>query len=1173
MSSQGIGYYINPIISPESKKRFGDTLGSAVKVGSRGKEAIISLLEETHAHKPLLIITPKQSDARKLSSDLTTYFGSNRSVMLFPDSDVLPFERLVVDTRTTNERLIALSNISSSNNIDNSHPILISSIGAALRKTLSPAIFTAELTGNVTLSQGLELNSIEEFLNRLVNMGYKNVSLVEAPGSFSHRGGIIDVYPPNLLYPIRIDLWDTIIETIKEFDVNTQRSIGTTADVFEIICAGEQLSCCIDSSDLKAKIKKLDFSNCNSDITSRISEELELLTEAPDLESAEFFNGFYNQCSLIDYITDDFLVILDRPDLIEHEAIGLQSKFDVVKVSRQERGELPKHFPDPYFSWPDIDIYKYSKSVVKLDHFGIDDEDVSNLFLTPKQYAGNLEALVEDMSSLNSMDINVMVSRQSFARLNSVLTDQELTNYYPIDTFSIDSLRPGCCYLIDGNLSSGWSVSLNDGNKINVLTDNEMFGISRTSVNSNSGNEKKYNGFQSLHELTVDSYVVHIDHGISKFVGLTTMNAFSDKEYLILEYAQEDKLYVPTDQLHRVSPFVGTSDQAPALTRLASTEWTKLKQKVKESAQELAKELLDVQVEREAHTGMSFPEDTVWQEEFEQSFIYTETVDQMQAIIEVKTDMQSTKPMDRLICGDVGYGKTEVALRAAFKVVAEGMQVAILVPTTVLAQQHLSTFSERLHPYSMIVDSLSRFRTKKEQIEVLEKLQNGTVDVVIGTHRLLQSDVGFKNLGLIVVDEEQRFGVMHKELLKKLRRSVDIISISATPIPRTLNMALSGIKDMSIMYTPPDLRLPVKTFACEYSEEVIVDAVMREIEREGQVFFVHNRVKTMPDVVQKLRELMPSVSFSYAHGRMNEDELESAMLKFAQKESDVLVCTTIIESGIDLPNVNTIILDRADRFGLSQMYQLRGRVGRGERRAYAYLMVPRGRSITENAERRIEAIMEASELGAGFQIAMRDLEIRGAGNILGSAQSGHIKSVGLELYSQILSQAVEDLNPQERNASKTVEAFGRDLAIIDLPVEAYIPDDYISHLPSKLGVYHRLSKSMSDEDVIDMKDELRDRFGVLPLPVEKLFDIIGVRNFASTLGVKIIKHIDNAASIGFIEDFGGAKYALQKALGPTISVQGSDIRAPLKQDTDILELITNVLTRLKIFKSRLERMV
>ena len=568
---------------------------------------------------------------------------------------------------------------------------------------------------------------------------------------------------------------------------------------------------------------------------------------------------------------------------------------------------------------------------------------------------------------------------------------------------------------------------------------------------------------------------------MARFAGTTRIGTEDEeREYLVLEYAENDKLYVPTEHLDRVTAYAGSQERPPNLTRLGSADWARVKQKVKGAARELAAELLRVQAARELARGHQFSPDTVWQRELEDAFPYEETPDQAAAITDVKADMEQGKPMDRLICGDVGYGKTEVALRASFKTVNDGMQVGLLAPTTVLAQQHYATFSERLSPYPIRVDVLSRFRTRKEQQAVIQDLKDGKLDIVIGTHRLLQKDVEFKNLGLAVVDEEQRFGVAHKERLKRMRREVDVLTLSATPIPRTLNQALSGIRDLSAMNTAPEARLPVKTFVCEYSEDVIKEAILREMERGGQTFFLHNRVRTIEQKAAELAELVPQARLLIGHGQMAEDDLENVMRAFADGEADVLLCTTIIESGLDMPNVNTLIVDRADRFGLAQLYQLRGRVGRGDHRAYAYMMAPRGRRITDAAQRRLEAILEASELGAGFRIAMRDLEIRGAGNLLGSAQSGYIRDVGLDLYGQLLKEAVEELKRGgggDDGADSTASALLADLPRVELQMPARIPESYIPHMASRLSIYQRAAQIRERGEVAALGAELRDRFG------------------------------------------------------------------------------------------------
>ena len=647
-----------------------------------------------------------------------------------------------------------------------------------------------------------------------------------------------------------------------------------------------------------------------------------------------------------------------------------------------------------------------------------------------------------------------------------------------------------------------------------------------------------------------------------------------EREYLVLEYADNDKLYVPTDHLNRVSAYVGAQEHAPSLTRLGAADWTRIKQRVKGAAREMAQELIRINASRELAEGHEFAPDNSWQRELEDSFPYVETPDQAQAIVDVKSDMERIRPMDRLICGDVGYGKTEVALRAAFKTVSDGMQVGILVPTTVLAQQHYATFTERLSPFPVRVEVLSRFRTPKEQQQVVDGLQKGEVDIVIGTHRLLQKDVRFKNLGLAVVDEEQRFGVSHKERLKQLRRQVDVLTLSATPIPRTLNMALSGLRDLSSIQSAPEARLPVKTFVSEYSEDVVKEAILREMERGGQVFYLHNRVRTILQAADDIRKLVPHARVIVGHGQMVESDLEDVMVDFANGEADVLVCTTIIESGLDMANVNTLIVERADRFGLAQLYQLRGRVGRGQHRAYAYLLAPRGRRITEAAEMRLQAILEASDLGAGFRIAMRDLEIRGAGNILGADQSGHIQDVGLDLYTQLLQEAIRELEREGGHSNLTAQvAAGEEPTRIELPLNAGIPEDYIGHLPTRLSVYQRLARLTERRELPDIREELRDRFGPVPEEVENLLKVSEIRAIAGAGGAESVIRNSESIVITLRNPVGGAKAPLQRALGPSAQVGNAQIQMPLRPLGDQwLSRLTRTLERLQVFTDNMRQM-
>ncbi|MEK7815129.1 MAG: transcription-repair coupling factor, partial [Chloroflexota bacterium] len=793
------------------------------------------------------------------------------------------------------------------------------------------------------------------------------------------------------------------------------------------------------------------------------------------------------------------------------------------------------------------------------------------IFRSAPPYYGRLEELATDIRRPDRVGEGrtIVAVTQHARRLAEIL--EEAGAGVAVSPGLDESPQPGGVYLVAGSLREGWTLD-NGATSLTLLTDAELFGTVK---------ERRYRQPRVergrevvLSELVPGNYVVHVDHGVARFAGTTRMGETGEeKEYLVLEYADNDRLYVPTDHLDRVAAYVGAHDHTPTVTRLGTAEWSRIKERVKGATRELARDLLQLYAARQVAQGHQFGPDTVWQQELEDSFPYEETPDQARTIDEVKADMEQLRPMDRLVCGDVGYGKTEVALRAAFKTVAEGMQVGILVPTTVLAQQHYATFGGRLAPFPVRVEVLSRFRPKREQSAVVEALQRGSVDIVIGTHRLLQKDVHFKNLGLVVVDEEQRFGVAHKEQLKRLRREVEVLTLSATPIPRTLHMALSGIRDMSVMDTPPEARLPVKTFVAEYSDEVVKEAILREMERGGQVFFLHNRVKTSRQTAAKLAELVPQARILVGHGQMPEAELEEVMLVFARGEADVLVCTTIIESGLDMPNVNTLIVDRADRFGLSQLYQLRGRVGRGDRRAYAYLLVPRGRRLTPAAEQRLQAILEASELGSGFRIAMRDLEIRGAGNLLGAAQSGNIHAVGLDLYSQLMQEAVWELNEQRAVGEEGVPTAGPpapDLPRVELPLSAHIPESYIGHLPTRLEVYQRMARLRERREVPEVREELRDRFGALPQEVENLLRIVDLRVLAQSVGIESIVHSGDAIVLVLQEPVGGARVPLQRALGPSVSIGNRQMQLPTRPLGDRwLSRLTLVLERLQVFQEKL----
>ncbi|MDA1129187.1 MAG: transcription-repair coupling factor [Chloroflexi bacterium] len=1160
----------NPGTKPRTKP--GTNPGVTVRQGAHAA-FLASLWRRQQG--TILVITPRPDDARRLHDQLLTYLGEDQPIHLLPEPEVLPFERLAVDANTGNQRLSTLAALAAGGRFagmePDVQPLVVCSVGSALIYTLPPDLMAGVFptTGELSLWRKGDRVRINTLLAQWLDLGYRNEPVVEAPGTFSHRGGILDVYPTGSEWPLRIELWDDEIDTIRYFDPVSQRSIRPAEEV-RLAPAREQLPNLTKPETITSLTAALDYAKCGDEVRDRMAEELSLLSSSPNPETLSFYNGLVNQSHLIEYLGANGLVVLERSGQVEAEALELEERFQRMREAREDRGELPVNFPSPLMDWQEFTNSLDGVPQMQLQTWVGDDED--KIFLPSTPYFGKLEQLAADISQHQASNHTVVAVTQHQRRVAEIL-EQEGIRVTQVDSLE-SAPSPGQVCLLPGSLRDGWTVELPDASgeagTLVLLTDSEMFGTVK---------EQRYHRRRKaehgpevvLADLVPGAHVVHIDHGVARFAGTTHIGDDDDeKEYLILEYAENDKLYVPTDHLDRVSAYAGAQDQPPSLTRLSTAEWARVKQRVKGATREMAQELLRINAARAMAEGHKHGGDTVWQQELEDSFPFVETPDQANAIVDVKTDMETTRPMDRLICGDVGYGKTEIALRAAFKSVNDGMQVGMLVPTTILAQQHYATFSERLSPFPVKVEVLSRFRTHKEQQQVLEGLKDGSVDIVIGTHRLLQKDVHFKNLGLAIVDEEQRFGVSHKERFKQLRKEVDVLTLSATPIPRTLNMALAGIRDLSTMDSAPEARLPVKTFVSEYSDDVIREAILREMERGGQVFYLHNRVRTIYQAAAELIKLVPHARVMVGHGQMAETELEDVMVDFANNEADILVCTTIIESGLDMPNVNTLIVERADRFGLAQLYQLRGRVGRSEHRAYAYLMTPRGRRITEGADHRLQAILEASELGAGFRIALRDLEIRGAGNILGASQSGHIQDVGLDLYTQLLNEAVQEL-AQESGEDGTAEPLPAELPRIDLPLNARIPEDYVDHLPTRLAVYQRLAKLVDSDEIPEIREELRDRFGPVPEEVENLLTLAGLRALAATVGVESVVQTNDAIVLSLRVPVGGARVPLQKALGPSVQVGNTQMHMPLRRLGDEwLSRLTRVLERFFVFQENLK---
>ncbi|MFH0767936.1 MAG: transcription-repair coupling factor, partial [Chloroflexota bacterium] len=927
-------------------------------------------------------------------------------------------------------------------------PLIISSAPAFMQKVAPYSDFAAACH---TIKLGTEVEPFD-LLSQWQAIGYRLEEMVEVPGTISHRGGIIDIYPPSSDWPARLEFLGNTIDSIRLFDPTSQRSLKTVSAI----------------------------------------------TIAPATESMSD-NKLLNQDSILSYLSQDALLVLDESLSIKQAVEDLDAEAGELRAEKLERGELSSDFPTPYFTWEELESAVKGRQCLMLTSWGVtDSEKCYDLSFTPApSFAGQLSVFIQKAKQLLAQRQRLILVSHQASRLSELLEENGIIA--PPLTEIKQVPPPGSLTLVSGLLAEGWVMN----GDTYLLTDAELFGFIKQ---RRLFKKRPVPHYKLLIDITPGDYVVHVEHGIARFTGVTTLGSNdSEKEYLVLAYAAGDRLYVPTDQIDRVSRYIGAGEQPPVLSRLGTQEWTRTKQRVKESVANIARELLALYAAREIVPGFAFSTDTVWQQELEASFPYVETPDQMEVQIQVKGDMEKTKPMDRLVCGDVGYGKTEVALRAAFKAVMDNKQVAVLVPTTVLAEQHFVTFNQRLAAFPIKVEVLSRFRTPKEQQAILDGLANGSVDICIGTHRLLQKDVAFKNLGLLIIDEEQRFGVAHKEYLKKMRHEVDVLTLSATPIPRTLHMSLVGVRDMSVMETPPEERLPVKTYVAEYSEPLVREAILREMERNGQVFFLHNRVQSIAYMASKLQELVPEARIAIGHGQMPEEELERVMADFIQGKADILVCTSIIESGLDMPNVNTLIVNQADRFGLTQLYQLRGRVGRGANRAYAYFLYEKGKHLTPLAEKRLKTIFEANELGAGFGIAMKDLEIRGAGTLLGVRQSGHISAVGFNLYCQLLAQAVEE--QKAKLAGKSVEEVKSShlpAPTIDLPLPAYIPEEYVEDLNTRLGLYQKLARLDKVEQIEAISQEFTDRFGALPIEIGNLLYALRIKIQAVKAGIESI---------------------------------------------------------------------
>lgn len=1052
---------------------------------------------------PTLYVTLSAESALRAADDLRQWLGSDR-VWLFPAADALPYEHMSPGRDVVGQRLAVLRGLQAARFCG----VIVAPVKALMQPTLSPADLT---TVTLHLQRGMQV-SLEQTVATLLTNGYQRVAMVEAPGELSRRGAILDVWPPGDELPLRIEWFDDEIYSLRRFDPATQRS-EQRLDQAEIGPAHE-----IPFWRREAALRQIDLLDLSM-LRREVREEWAIARE--QLASGQRFEGrafyapfFYTQpATLLDYLPAGSLVALAEGHLLAQHAAEIDAQAANYRSQLQALGELPPDFPRPYVQWNELGLSDSSRLVIAdLSHNEYPYALTPPSFGVAPLYGGQLRRLIDTIAQqVDAGELVITVTTQA-ARLQELVSER-LGDKTPLGRF----------VPIYGGLEAGFTLA--DLN-LTLLTDSEIFGTrQRRSLRERRPKSSTADRTAFLRALKPGDYVVHIEHGIAIFDGMIRRTVGEvEREYLVLRYAGEDKIYVPVDQIDRVTRYIGAGDSPPTLTRLGTQDWERTKRKVRAAVQNLAEELLRLYAQRQLTSGYAFAPDNEWQRELEASFPYLETEDQLRAIAEVKADMEKPTPMDRLVCGDVGFGKTEVALRAAFKAVQDGKQVAILVPTTVLAQQHFDTFRKRMAAFPVTVEMLSRFRTPKEQEAIVRDLARGKIDIIIGTHRLLSNDVVFRNLGLVIIDEEQRFGVRHKERLKLLRTEVDVLTLTATPIPRTLHMALASIRDLSVIDTPPEDRIPIKTYVVPADDHLIQEVIRRELEREGQVYVVHNRVQSIYHVAERLRRLVPEARIAVGHGQLAERELEQVMMDFFAGRYDVLVCTTIIESGLDVPNANTIIIDDAPNYGLAQLYQLRGRVGRGATRAYAYLLYNPTRPLSADARLRLEAIQEATELGAGFRIAMRDLEIRGAGNLLGAEQSGHIAAVGFDLYSRLLEQAVQKLKQEvdaltEQHAG-TVQGVPTTiteslraptvservlvapLVTIDLPLTAYLPPEYIPDETVRLAVYQRMVDATTIAEVRGLRQELIDRFGApLPDPVLHLILWLQIRLLALQAGV------------------------------------------------------------------------
>ena len=1061
---------------------------SPIAISGLTDVGMVQMLSATKefAKKPICIITYNEMQARKIIEDLK-YFTDK--ITYIPKKEIVTYDYVAESKDLPYERIEALNQVQ-----EMKIGIVVTTIEAVAQKMISKK----SLYKNVLKFKIGEEHKLEEVKQKLIDLGYVRYDLIEGRGQFSVRGGIVDISITDKK-GIRIEFWGDEVDSIRYFNIVSQRSTENT-DTATIFPAHEYLL----ETDITTVINKIENTIYNDNLQVQVKQDIEIIRSGNYISKIDkYLNSFYEkQETILDYLNDKFIIALDEINKINQRIENVNLDSQNVMQLLAEKGKIVPDAIKTIMNYIQFEEKIEKRQLIYIaktdDELKIQAEKYNWIYKEKNFYKSEIEILFKELIKAQEAKKKIYIlaeTKEKAKKICTLLNEHEIINKYEekLDKTIIVKNTESLVTVTVGKLSAGFECF--DTNQL-VITSQELIeGEKRKTYKSSAFKEGEKVVFA---DLKIGDYVVHKNYGIGIFIGVNTITADgTTKDYIKIKYYGDDILYVPTNQLDSIRKYVGGDEGGLKVNKLGSKEWLKTKAKVKKNLREVAKELIELYAKREKAKGYAFPKDSPWQNQFEDSFPYQETDDQLRCIDEVKKDMENDKPMDRLLCGDVGYGKTEVAIRAAFKAVMGGKQVAYLAPTTVLAEQQYKEFKDRMQEFGTKVEVLNRFRTPKQQKDIIKRLKLGEVDVVVGTHRILSEDVEFKDLGLLIIDEEHRFGVKAKEKIKQYKTNIDVLTMTATPIPRTLHMSIVGVRDMSVIYEPPYNRKPVQTYVLEYDQEVIREAITKELERKGQVFYLFNNVEKIMQKANEIESLVPGAKVTYAHGRMTGKEIEDIMEEFIERKTDILVCTTILESGIDIPNANTIIVENADRMGLAQLYQIRGRVGRSDRQGYAYITYKRDKLLSEVADKRLKAIKEFTEFGSGFKIAMRDLEIRGAGSLLGEIQHGHLEQVGYDTYCNLLDEVVREIQGEKVIPEIDVQ--------IDLDVTSYIPDEYISDSSQKIEMYQDIALCKNEEDIQNVVDEMIDRFGNMPNEIENLLDIARIKTLCKKLNISKVQ--------------------------------------------------------------------